>query len=284
MKSNGTHCIVGVLGALIAIMVTACQTNTQWEDFSCYQVQKTERMSETSPVQDEEGKEQEEDAFAQLHEDEPKDMVVTVDIQFLKTDNEATAKVCRIINEQLKELLLHQSGDLTDEEAVSQYIEDVKAEFRANETWEMYSEELTGRVEYGVDNILNYRILENSFAGGAHPSAVTTIFRFNASTGEFITLDNVFPFHQQKELKDLLLKRLMQKQKVNSLEELNAKGYLEWMDMFISNNFALRADSIEFYYNEYDIAPYAAGASTICLSYEETQELMDKEFRKKIRK
>lgn len=276
MKRNGIHCIVGVIGVLQAVLMTACQMNTQWNDFEYYQVQKTEQMREEPLARSQkDGEDGEEERFAQIHEDEPRDMLVKVDLQFLKTDNEATANICRIINEQLKEMLLHQDGKLTDDEAVANYIEDVKADFRANETWEMYSEKLTGRVEYGTDHIINYRLVEDSFAGGAHPSSVTTILRFDALTGEFLTLDNVFPTHRQERLKELLLHRLMQNQGVNSMEKLHAKGYLELMDMFVSNNFALRADSIEFYYNEYDIAPYAAGACTLCLSYEEAKEVLD---------
>ena len=66
----------------------------------------------------------------------------------------------------------------------------------------------------------------------------------------------------------------MKDQNAHSLEELHKKGILEMTDMFISNNFALREDSIEFYYNEYDIAPYASGACTICVSYEDVKDVI----------
>ena len=250
MKSYWIHYIAGLILMLIVGVLTACQPNAQWRDYECYGVLRTEHISE------------------------PREMDVKIDLQFLKTDKDASAKVCQRINAQLKELLLKQSGDLGDEEAVDLYIDDVKAEFRANEIWEMYSEELTGRVEYGTDHIVNYRLTENSFAGGAHPSSVTTIVRFDAQNGDFISLDNVFPTHRQGRLKELLLRRLMQDVHVSTLEDLRAKGYLEWMDMFISSNFALREDSIEFFYNEYDIAPYAVGACTICLGYDEAKEVM----------
>ena len=78
----------------------------------------------------------------------------------------------------------------------------------------------------------------------------------------------------QQELQELLLEKLMKMNQARSLEDLHKRGILEMSDMFISNNFALREDSIEFYYNEYDIAPYAYGAFSICLSYEEVQKLM----------
>ncbi|MBQ3925407.1 MAG: DUF3298 domain-containing protein, partial [Bacteroidaceae bacterium] len=197
-----------------------------------------------------------------------------VDMQFLKSDNMANERVCKLINDQLVEILLKQSSELTVDEAVAQYIEDVKKEFHGDEVASIYYDHLTGRAEYGRENIINYRLVEDVFMGGAHPCTITTILRFNAMTGEFIALENLFPYPQQKKLQEQLLEKLMKMNQARSLEDLHKRGILEMSDMFISNNFALREDSIEFYYNEYDIAPYAYGAFSICLSYEEVQKLM----------
>ena len=90
-----------------------------------------------------------------------------------------------------------------------------------------------------------------------------------------IVLDDICPITKQNLLKDLLLRKLMKDQQVRTMDELRQKGILEMTDMFISNNFALREDSIEFLYNEYDIAPYAYGAFTICLGYDETKEVLN---------
>jgi hypothetical protein len=125
-----------------------------------------------------------------------------------------------------------------------------------------------------MENVINYRLLEDIFTGGAHPCKLTTILRFNTQTGEFITLDDVFPTLNQTRLQDILLAKLMKDQNVQSLDELHQKGILEMTDMFISSNFALREDSIEFHYNEYDIAPYASGACTICVSYEDVKDII----------
>ncbi|MDY6257282.1 MAG: RsiV family protein [Bacteroidaceae bacterium] len=212
--------------------------------------------------------------FGLLHEAGNRELDVKVDMQFLKTENVANEKVCNLINEHLIELLLKQSSQLSIDEAVEQYIEDVKADFRSDEIGNAYHEYLTGRAEYGMENVINYRLLEEVFTGGAHPSQQTTILRFNAQTGEFITLDQVFPTLNQSLLQERLLVKLMKDQNAHSMEELHKKGILEMSNMFISNNFALRDDSIEFYYNEYDIAPYASGANTICLSYDDVKDII----------
>ena len=270
MKRYITHDIFVFLGALISLILIGCNSSTQWNDLEFYNVEKLEQLTE-SPI---ETNEEDSDAFAQLHKKENREMDVKVDMQFLKSDNMANERVCKLINDQLVEILLKQSSELTVDEAVAQYIEDVKKEFHGDEVASIYYDHLTGRAEYGRENIINYRLVEDVFMGGAHPCTITTILRFNAMTGEFIALENLFPYPQQQELQELLLEKLMKMNQARSLEDLHKRGILEMLDMFISNNFALREDSIEFYYNEYDIAPYAYGAFSICLSYEEVQELM----------
>ncbi len=270
MKRYITHDIFVFLGALISLILIGCNSSTQWNDLEFYNVEKLEQLTE-SPI---ETNEEDSDAFAQLHKKENREMDVKVDMQFLKSDNMANERVCKLINDQLVEILLKQSSELTVDEAVAQYIEDVKKEFHGDEVASIYYDHLTGRAEYGRENIINYRLVEDVFMGGAHPCTITTILRFNAMTGEFIALENLFPYPQQQELQELLLEKLMKMNQARSLEDLHKRGILEMSDMFISNNFALREDSIEFYYNEYDIAPYAYGAFSICLSYEEVQKLM----------
>lgn len=257
------------LGTFFALFATACTSNKEWQNIEFYNVEKMEQLTE-QPLDTEEDSV----GFGQLHESENREMDVKVDMQFMKSENASQEKVCNLINGQLIELLLKQSSELSIDDAIAQYIEDVKTEFHGDEVANVYHDHLTGRAEYGMENVINYRLLEDVFTGGAHPCKLTTILRFNTQTGEFITLNDVFPTINQSKLQDLLLAQLMKDQNVHSMDELHQKGILEMTDMFISNNFAMREDSIEFHYNEYDIAPYASGACTICVSYEDVKDII----------
>lgn len=270
MKRAIIYYILLPLGTPWVILVTACTSNKDWQSFDFYQVEKMEQLTE-APVAEETD---EKDAFGQLHEAENREMDVRVDMQFLKSENDGNDKTCHLINSHLIELLLKQSSELSIDEAVAQYIEDVKSDFHSDKVANVYHDYLTGRAEYGMENVINYRLSEDVFTGGAHPCKLTTILRFNTQTGDFITLDDVFPTSNQPQLKDKLLAQLMKDQGVHSLTELHQRGILEMTDMFISTNFAMREDSIEFHYNEYDIAPYAYGACTICVSYEDVRDII----------
>ena len=253
MKRHIIHDILWVLGIGLSVLLGACDSKEKWNDLTFYRVEKQEQLNE-EPT----------DA-----ESEKRMLDVKVDMEFVKPTDGLDERAIKLINDQLVEILLKQSSELSADEAVAQYIEDVKAEFHSDEVVNVYYDHLTGRAEYGREGIINYRLVEEVFTGGAHPATQTTILRFSTSTGEYIALEQVFPYPQRQRLQDLLLAKLMQENGARSIEELHQQGILEMSDMFVSNNFALRQDSIEFYYNEYDIAPYAYGACSLCISYED---------------
>jgi hypothetical protein len=251
-------------------MLTVGCSDKEWKNIEFYNVEKMEKMTE-KPLDSEEVN----SAGVNLKRNqENRELDVKVDMQFMKSENGTNEKVCNLINGQLMELLLKQSSELSVDEAVAEYIEDVKSEFHGDEVANVYYDHLIGRAEYGRENVINYRMVEDVFTGGAHPSIQTTILRFNTQTGELITLNDVFPTLNQPHLQEILLAKLMKDQNVQSIDELHQKGILEMMDMFVSNNFAMLEDSIEFHYNEYDIAPYAVGACTIRVSYQDVKDII----------
>ena len=256
--------------ACVVLTMTACTKKTRWNGLDVYTVQKSFELTEAIPdsLFDED--------YPRLDDDTSRLVQITVDMQFVQSDNPDKEKVCKRINAQLIEMLLRLSGELSPDSAVARYIDSTNIELRKDIMASNLYDNLTGRVEYGHKDFINYRLVEETYLGGAHPSHLTTILRFDAKTGEFVALDDVFSLLKHRTLEDMLLAKLMQDNGVNTLEGLQEKGLLELNYLFVSNNFALREDSIEFFYNEYDIAPYAYGPTTICLSYEQADSLMIK--------
>ena len=266
--------IYSIDGVLMALLMTACQQTGTKEELEFYAMEAQEQLTEP-PLDSADT----DDEFAELHAQEERQLDVKVDMEFVKSDNELKKTVCKLINDQLIEMLLKQSSELTAEEAIAQYIEAAKEEFHGDDIANIYHDHLKGRAEHGMKDVINYRLVEDTFMGGAHPCRLTTILRFNAQTGEFIPLDDVFSTINQRTLQDMLLNKLMADNGVHTIEELREKGYLEMNDIFVSSDFSLRADSIEFYYNEYDIAPYAYGPTTICLGYDQVKDIISKNYK-----
>ncbi|NLV53055.1 MAG: DUF3298 domain-containing protein [Bacteroidales bacterium] len=271
MKRSIRYYIYWFLGFTFTALILACGSGEDRKQITFYNVEKQESLVEKTGDDTLDDTEEPDDFYAE----KGRKMNVQVSMQFLESEVEEKKKVCQLINSHLLEILLNQSSEQTIEEAVSQYVEDKKSEFYSSEVANTYYNEVKGIAEYGLKNVLNYRLQEDVFTGGAHPYKLMTILRFDTKTGAFMSLEDVFPTYQQNKLKERLLKKLMEYNRVKTLKELQAKGFLEMTDLFIPSNFALREDSIEFYYNEYDIAPYAYGATTICLGYDDVKDLMN---------
>lgn len=123
-----------------------------------------------------------------------------------------------------------------------------------------------GSICYTVD----YEI----YSGGAHPNSIISCVNIDSGTGKEITLQDVFAPDTEEALTNKMVERLAQQNGVGSIEQLKEKGYFSFSDMYITNNFMLKKDSIIFLYNNYEIAPYYMGRSRIGFTYDELKDLL----------
>lgn len=273
MKNRSIHIFPFLFSSTIVSLAlfSSCGTGTKWNDIQFYNVEKAEQVTETP-------RKVEDNYLSQIIDTTEYNIDVQVDMQFMKSDNVDNENVCRLINDQLIEIVLKQSSELSIDEAIDKYIAETKAELGEDPYgYEIYKH-ITGRAEYGKQNIIIYRVDTELYTGGAHPYTLQNILSFDATTGEYIDLDKVFaPLHHYSITK-LLTTKLIQDLGKNSLAEIQEEGYLDMIEMFVSPNFALREDSVEFYYNQYDIAPYSCGPVSICLDYKSLQPYISTEF------
>ncbi len=142
--------------------------------------------------------------------------------------------------------------------------------------WYNYYYHLKTDVQKGKEGVLNYIMEMNSYEGGAHGNQINTYLNFYAESGKLITLDDLFGSGYETSLNILLLKALMEKVGVTSMEALQEKGYLLWTSIYPSKNFLLRSNDIEFLYNAYEIAPYVVGVTVLKIPYDELADMLKK--------
>lgn len=112
--------------------------------------------------------------------------------------------------------------------------------------------------------------------GGAHPNQWSRWLNFDFETGKLLTKEDVFLASAQADIEQLLLNHLIRMQAdlypdetLNTLEDLQEKGFLQTTNMYIPDNFLLSKEALMFLFNRYDIAPYSAGEIVIEVPYEE---------------
>lgn len=141
--------------------------------------------------------------------------------------------------------------------------------------WYNYTYTMTTSVQQGRKGIYNYTISIDSYEGGAHGYHTGTYLNFVASSGQLLTLDDVFVEGYKEPLAELLLHKLMEQTGASSIEALRQQGYLNWTEMYPSRNFLLKEKGVEFLYNPYEIAPYSNGTTVLEIPYRKLYGLLN---------
>lgn len=115
----------------------------------------------------------------------------------------------------------------------------------------------------------------STYMGGAHPSSNLFYINIDKRTGDTISLNNLFAPGFEKELNKLIDSEFRKANNLKPGDNLAEKGFLFENKINFNYNFMIRSDkSITFYYNQYDIAPYAAGPIEVTLSYDQIKPLL----------
>lgn len=115
-------------------------------------------------------------------------------------------------------------------------------------------------VETQNDSILSYMTTTDCYLGGAHGSYVVFYYNFDKTTGKLLSIKDVVPQEKEQEMLKAMEKQLCEDWEAKDLADLQEKTGITMLgDLYLTNNFLLKKDSIEFLFNQYEIAPYAAG-------------------------
>lgn len=123
-----------------------------------------------------------------------------------------------------------------------------------------------------------------SYMMGAHGGFIQAGWNFDVRTGDVVTLDQILPFKTNEKVRT----RLIQCIKDQVEEEMGQNVLfddLNWDDFFGKSpeydvNFTLIDGKVTLIFNQYDIAPYAAG--TIYIELDETMEDCFTEYGKEL--
>lgn len=128
-------------------------------------------------------------------------------------------------------------------------------------------------------NLLSLSFSERSYLGGAHGLATVHYLNLDPVTGEGKVLTDLLKEGTLPDATALAETRFRQVRGVVEGTTLKDAGFTFENDAFVlSDNFALRDDGLAFYYNPYDVAPYAMGVTEIVLSQDEVRNLLKPEY------
>ena len=128
-------------------------------------------------------------------------------------------------------------------------------------------------------NLLSLSFSERSYLGGAQSLATVRYLNLDPATGARKLLADVLKEGSLADAISLAETRFRQVRGIAEGATLKDAGFTFENDAFVlTDNFAVRDDGLAFYYNPYDVAPYAMGATEIVLSQDEVRSLLKPEY------
>lgn len=131
------------------------------------------------------------------------------------------------------------------------------------------------KVLHQSDKLVSIELTNYSFAGGNHPNYYVSLLNFDAQTGEELMLGDIFA--DTLKLAQLAEKRFREVRGLTPNDSLTDAGYFWGASFALPENIGIKGDSLYFFYNPYEIAPYVAGPTEFSIPIEEVWSVLRKE-------
>lgn len=156
------------------------------------------------------------------------------------------------------------------------YLEDEKdkEEESAIGAWYSYYKGIESHVQLYEKNFLVYRIDYNEYTGGAHGIYMSSFLNMDLGLMRPLRLDDIFVGEYQEVLTDLIWNQLMADNDAKTRSEVEDMGYGSTGEIAPTENFYLDKEGITFYYNVYDITPYAMGPVSVSIPYQMMEHML----------
>lgn len=206
-----------------------------------------------------------------------------------------SGKIGEKINAEVVYRLFNQEG-IGLEGAMEQYVEQYCSSYRAHmlplynedrsdttkRQWYEFHYIINSTTEQTSPNTLAYLATVDYSEGHANSIHQLLPINFYTTTGDYIRNSDIFVDGYETQLNPLLLKALMEREEVNTLDSLKEKGYLQTVDIYSPENYIVGDNTITFIYNPSEIASLEQGTIEIVLTYAQMKKFIKPAFLKSL--
>ena len=198
----------------------------------------------------------------------------TSQIRILDEDHAELQKALDALNQKN---LDSQSTFMADNQADARQMYQDKPELMENNGWES---ELTLTAVRADETVLCLRQTDYSWLGGAHPNTCITGITYDTQTGAELSLKDIA--NDYDGIYEYVLERLAKEHDPNMFFEqyedaVKAMFYGGDAD-YSPVHWSLTNEGVTIWFNQYDIAPYAAGSVSVEIPFAEQGELFQKKY------
>jgi hypothetical protein len=138
--------------------------------------------------------------------------------------------------------------------------------------WEINN---TISVNHNAQSIVSFQSEFYHFTGGAHGMTGVYFANFNSQNGKRLILSDLLIAGYDNGLNKVAEKIFRKVRELKSEDNLEEAGFwFEGNKFSLNDNFGIKTDGLVFFFNSYEIAPYALGSTEVLIPYKEIKNLV----------
>jgi len=209
-------------------------------------------------------------------------LCATVSFSYPELSSEAKPEAAAAINALIREELLDQAEQSstqsppTTQAALKSFADDfIQAFVQEKNAFTDWNVERSASLVYASDSLLTVLFEESGYTGGAHPYSGARYLVLDAQNGEVLHLADLLNNGYAASLNIEGEKAFREARGLTDASSLDEAGFIFDNNVFaLNNNFGVTQEGLVFYFNSYEIAPYAMGPTQIQIPFEDFQSLI----------
>ncbi|WP_020558202.1 DUF3298 and DUF4163 domain-containing protein [Thiofilum flexile] len=204
-------------------------------------------------------------------------LCASVKVRYPEFDGADTNPIIKQINQFISEETLNyevEDGKQAEnaEELASLFIDEYLKQPDISTPWSL---DRAMELVFSNDQILTLKFSEFSYMGGAHPASGQTYYLLSRQSGKPYKLSDLLNNGYEDELNSIGERIFRADKKIPANETLADAGYEFPNEHFaVNDNVGVTPEGLVFYFNSYEIAPYALGPTELVIHYDDIPNLI----------
>ncbi len=167
------------------------------------------------------------------------------------------------------------------EDYIENYKNDAKEQFpdwqdsHDTEDYFSYYKTLNTKILFDMGGITSYQISSMDYKGGANSSTAYRNIVLDLQTGNTVKEQDIFRSEYKKLLNDMLIRKIVNQNKVQKPEDLLEFGYWGIEDLTSNNNFSVDSAGLTYIFNPGEYSAPSLGEIRVFLPYNEIQDMLN---------
>ncbi len=141
-----------------------------------------------------------------------------------------------------------------------------------------YTMEVNFSTECNDQNLLSFKLLSNSYLGGAHSNPMTKGVTFDIVSNKVLTFEHMY-INNIAVVNSTLNRLIEEYVEDNNLYDMLYPYEKGQLPLPYKDNFYLSKKGVTYIYNPYEIAPFATGIINITIPYEKLLDILSDYFK-----